>query len=110
MELLAELLEANLHPRFDAATAALRAQETRSEAALLEAKWEALRKPRASFRIYDRILTTVAKAVQVELAKVKRGWLSEGISEADIHSVIPDRPRSYGVAKKPETGPTEPTP
>lgn len=109
MELLAELLGANVHPGFDPAKASQRAQETRAAAAQLEAKWEALRKPRARVRLYDRMLTTLGKAVHVELGKLKRAWLSEGMSEADIHAVIPDRPRAYAAAKKPDAGPSTPT-
>jgi len=41
----------------------------------------------------------------MQLAQLKRAYKAEGFSEADIHSVIPDRPRS---TKKVE--PTPPAP
>lgn len=107
MVLLAELLESNLHPKL-AATATARAAEIRAAAASLEAALDAARKPRAKVRLLDRVLTSIARTAQIELAKLKRYWKSEGLSEADIHAVIPDRPRGYGV-NEPASPPTDPT-
>ncbi len=106
MELLAELLDANLHPRL--ANAPALAASVRAEAAKLEAATEAARKPAARVELYDRMLTAIARSAQVELSKLKRFWKAEGLSESDIHSVIPDRPRNYGVGT-PAT-PATPTP
>jgi hypothetical protein len=94
MEQLAELLDARLHPRL--ANAPAHAEAVRTAAAKLEAAAEAVRKPATRVAMLDRMLTSIARSAQVELASLKRLWKSEGLSEADIHSVIPDRPRNYG--------------
>lgn len=106
MELLAELLESGLHPKL-AATAAGFAGRIRAAASALEAACDAEAKPVKRFRLVDRMLTSVARVAHIELAKLKRYLKSEGMSEADIHAVIPDRPRSYGVPAKDPT-PVEP--
>jgi len=109
MLLLAELLESNLHSTLTA-TVASKIDAIRDAANTLSAAVEAMRKPRAKARLYDRMLTAIARAAHFELAKLKRYWLSEGLSEADIHSVIPDRPRSYGLPtpSAPAPSPTDP--
>lgn len=107
MSLLAELLEANLHPKL-APTVGPKVAALREAAQKLEATVDAARQPRAKARLYDRMLTAVARSAHLELAKLKRYWKSEGLSEADIHSVIPDRPRSYGVGPNPGPSPADP--
>jgi hypothetical protein len=102
MLLLAELLESNLSPKLSANVGA-RVTAIRDAAARLGAAVEAARKPRSTVKLYDRMLTAVARSAHVELARLKRYWKSEGISEADIHTVIPDRPRNYGVPATPVT-------
>lgn len=96
MALLAELLESNLSAKL-AANVAPKVAAIRDAAARLSAAVDAARKPRATVKLYDRMLTAVARSAQLELARLKRYWKSEGLSEADIHTVIPDRPRGYGV-------------
>jgi len=108
MLLLAELLESNIHPALTLESSTAKAASIRFVADDLGSAVTAASVPSARVNLFDRVLTAVAKASQVELAKLKRYWKSEGISEADIHTVIPDRPRSYGVAKPSE--PTVPTP
>ncbi len=109
MLLLAELHESNLSPKLSA-NAASRAAALRESANNLGAAVDAARKPRAAVKLYERMLTAIARSAHVELARLKRYWKSEGISESDIHAVIPDRPRNYGVAKTPATPtPDDPT-
>lgn len=110
MRLLAELLEARLHPKLDAAAVAPRTTAIRAAADALDAALSAAREPRAKARLYDRMLTTIARVAHYELAKLKRFWKSEGLSEADIHAVIPDRARSYGVETPPGGGGTPSAP
>jgi hypothetical protein len=45
-------------------------------------------------RQLQRAKTAVAQSARMQLAQLKRIYKAEGFSEADIHSVIPDRPRS----------------
>ncbi|MFO0751353.1 MAG: hypothetical protein U1F43_37645 [Myxococcota bacterium] len=47
--------------------------------------------------------------MQTALIALKRAWLADGISEADVHQVIPDRPSSFGV-EKPAKPPASPEP
>lgn len=107
MLLLAELLETNPHPKI-APTVAPKVAALREAALKLEAAVDAARKPRSKAKLYDRMLTAVARSAHFELAKLKRYWKSEGLSEADIHAVIPDRPRSYGVGPNPGPSPADP--
>jgi len=99
MGLLADLLASNIDARL-AAVAVDQAAAIRAAAQRLEAAVEAARKPLARVALYSRTLTAIARSAQVELARVKRLWRAHGLSEADIHAVIPDRPRSYGVTPK----------
>ncbi|MCC6899128.1 MAG: hypothetical protein IT377_09145 [Polyangiaceae bacterium] len=109
MLLLAELLESGLHPKL-VPTMGSKVAAIREAANALGAAVEAARKPRAQVRLYDRMLTTVGRTAHFELAKLKRYWKSEGLSEADVHAVIPDRPRSYGVPNTPDSPTPTPTP
>ncbi len=38
-------------------------------------------------------MTSLARAAQIELNQLKRLYKAEGFNEADIHTVIPDRPK-----------------
>lgn len=111
MVLLAELLESGVAAKLGA-DAAAKAGRIRAAAEALATANDAARKPAARVKLHERMLTAIARVAHVELAKLKRYLKSEGLSEADIHAVIPDRPRSYGVsAGAPPAGPTpEPVP
>lgn len=110
MSLLADLLESGLHPRLDPTAAKDYAKKLRDEAAELEKGLDALRKPRIRLAMYSRMRTAAAKNAQAALARFKRILRANDLSEADIHTVIPDRP---STPKKPANnndpeGPTEP--
>ncbi|MBI5482130.1 MAG: hypothetical protein HY906_24960 [Deltaproteobacteria bacterium] len=92
MELLAELLESIHLPKLDPARAQGAAQEVRAAAQPYRAAVEAARIPRARVKLLDRVLSAVARATQIELAQLKRLYKAQGFSEAEIHTVIPDRP------------------
>jgi hypothetical protein len=49
--------------------------------------------------MFERALTAVAHSGQIALAHLKRLYRTEGFSEAEIHTVIPDRPRKKAAAK-----------
>jgi len=97
MELLAELLEANLHPRLDPAKAKTFADEIRKSAADYMAAVQAAAGPRAQLEMYGRMRTAVARNAQMSLSNLKRHYKISGFSEAEVHKVIPDRP----TTKKP---------
>jgi hypothetical protein len=102
MSLLAELLEAGIITKLDAEHAKRMAAEIRAVAKEYHAAVEAAAVPRARVKLLERVLTAAARAAHIELAKVKRVYKAEGFSEAEIHSVIPDRPRPS--SPKPATG------
>lgn len=106
MILLAELLESGIHPQLDPAKAKDYGKQLRDEAAQLDAAVEALRKPRLQLAMYDRMVLAAAKNVHAGLTRFKRLLRAHNISEADIHTVIPDRPQSAKKAPpSPNPGP-----
>lgn len=54
--------------------------------------------PRARLQMFDRARTALAHSAQIALAALKRLYRAEGFSEAEIHTVIPDRPRKKAAA------------
>jgi hypothetical protein len=103
MDLLAELLDASLHPRLPAAQAKAHAKDVRANAKVLRAAVDLARPARARVELLDRVRRAIATSAQVELSSLKRLYKVERFTEADIHAVIPDRPPS---AKR--TAPTPP--
>lgn len=93
MSLLAELLENGIHPRLDAAKAAAFAEEIRQSAARLEERVDAARPAQARVRLAERMLAAIARSGQVALSRLKAQWKADGKTEAEIHAVIPDRPK-----------------
>lgn len=92
MELLVDLLESGIHPRLPAAQAKAYATEIRNQAKALSTAVEALRLPRIRLAMYGRMRTTAAKNTQAALSRFKRLLKVGGLSETEIHTVIPDRP------------------
>jgi hypothetical protein len=102
MEILAQLLESNLHPKISPAQGQAFAAEVRAGADVLRAAIDAARGPLARVGVLERVRTALARSLAMELAKLKRLYKAEGFSEAEIHAVIPDRPReSAAPATKP---------
>ena len=46
---------------------------------------------------------------RMQLAQLKRAYKAEGFSEADVHSVIPDRPRSTKKVEPTSAAPVAPS-
>jgi hypothetical protein len=103
MELLAEILTANLHPKIDPAWASALADGVRARAKTYRSHIAAAHPHRSKLSLLKRMKGVMARAAQMELARLKRRYLAEGFTEADIHQVIPDRPRSKPA--KPEAPP-----
>ena len=91
MHLLAELLVSAAHPKIPAAEGEKFAGEIRDGAATLEKVVEELRLPLARLQGLEKMRTAVVRAAQIQLAALKRLYKAKGMSEADIHQVIPDR-------------------
>lgn len=106
MELLAELLETVPHPTVSSDAMKAAAARIRAAAQVLKAAVDATIEPIARLTLVERSYTAFAKVAQSELSRLKRTWRADGFSEADIHTVIPDRPSSKG---KP-AAPAEPAP
>jgi hypothetical protein len=82
------------------------ALEVRARAATYRAKLSPVIAARTKSKVLEKAGTALARATQMELARLKRRYLSEGFTEAEVHSVIPDRPRPK--AAKSEQAPQEP--
>lgn len=106
MNLLADLLETGIHPRLEAARASAFATEVRDAATALQASVDAARPVQARLKLAERMQTAVARSAHVGLSRLKAQWKADGKSEAEIHSVIPDRP----TKKRSAGGGGDPTP
>lgn len=98
MELLATLLDRQLHSDIPEERSKAMALDIRASAERLHAAVEATRLPKVRCTYLTKAKQAVARAAQVQLARLKRRWKARGMSEADIHQFIPDRP-----TKKPTT-------
>lgn len=101
MDLLAELLVSGIHPRLPVDRATAFAAELRTASTTLRGLVDAARPLRARVALAERMKTAVARATQASLVALKRTWKADGKSEAEIHSVIPDR--ATKKRPKPET-------
>ncbi len=99
MDILVQLLQSGLHPKLSKATAEACAAEINQEGIALRAAVEAARKPAAQVKVLSRVRTALAKVVHTELTNLKRLYKIEGYSEAEIHTIIPDRPASKPAKK-----------
>ena len=97
MTLLADLLEGGIHPKLSAERAAEFATEIRQAAARLEERVDAARPLTARVRLAEKMLGAIARAAHVALTRLKAQWKADGRTEAEIHSVIPDRPSRRGT-------------
>jgi hypothetical protein len=110
MDLLAELLDASLHPRLPAIQAKAHAKEVRANAKVLRAAVDLARPARARVELLDRVRRAIATSAQVELSSLKRLYKVERFSESDIHAVIPDRPPTpKRTAPPPSDVPAQPS-
>jgi uridine phosphorylase len=74
----------------------------RAGALVLRQAIEAAREPAALVGVLERVQAAVARNAAMELANLKRVYKIAGFSEANIHTVIPDRSR--------RSAPTKPAP
>lgn len=102
MEVLIELLNAGLHPKLSKDDAATAAAEVAVAAEALRTAVETARKPLAKLGVLERIHTSIARVAQLELSNLKRLYKANGLTEAEVHAIIPDRP-----AAKPTPTPAE---
>ncbi|AKF04289.1 hypothetical protein DB32_001438 [Sandaracinus amylolyticus] len=94
MLLLAELLESGIHPRLRADAARAYATEVRGQAESLRAHVGAAAAPARTVALLEKVHVALGRVAHAGLASLKRAYKANGFSEAEIHSVIPDRPAS----------------
>lgn len=104
MELLAKLYDRKLHPKLTPAQCESYAARIREAAAALQADIDLTTTPAANVALLERVRTALGRIAQFELANLKRTFKSDGMTEAAIHDIIPDRP----VARKPKKGEAAP--
>lgn len=103
MELLAKLYDRKLHPKLSEAQCQTYAARIRDAASALKADIDAAAGPAENVALLQRVWTSLGRICQFELASLKRTFKNDGMTEAQIHAVIPDRPVAKKAAKKPDT-------
>lgn len=63
-------------------------------------------------KLYERVLRALGKIIQMRLVSLKRDFKGEGMTETQIHAIIPDAssPRSSTGSGRAPAEPTEPPP
>jgi len=92
MEILVELLKSGIHPKLSEAAATAAANEIKAAGDALRTAVEAAGKPAAQVKVLGKVRVALAKVIHSELSNLKRLYKADGFSEAEIHTVIPDRP------------------
>lgn len=100
-DLLAELLLSGIHPRLPEAIATEAANAIKAEAAALRAALALSRPAHTKAHLLYRVNRAVASSAALSLANYKRVLKAAGFSEAEIHTVIPNRGRSAKKAAAP---------
>ncbi len=103
MDLLVELLKANVHPKLSPAVAQSSIATITAESAALRVAADGARQARARLQLLDRVLTAVARSAAIEIGNFKRLLKANGFSESDAHTIIPDR--GHAAPKKGVTAP-----
>lgn len=102
MELLAKLYERKIHPKLTAAQCEAYATRVRDAATALKADVDAAAPAFANVALLERVRTALGRVAQFELSNLKRTFKIDGMSEAAIHEIIPDRPAGKKTTKKSE--------
>ena len=100
MELLARLFDKNLHPKLTAEQSNAYAARVREAAVALKEDVVQMAEPAASVALLERVRTALGRVAQFELASLKRSYKNDGMSEAAIHDILPDRPVAKRSTKK----------
>jgi hypothetical protein len=95
LEVLAVTLLSSKHPLIPAAFAGALASDLRAAAARLSAVNARVAPILATWRVVQTQTATNARQSAIQIARLKKFWKSMGMSEHDIHGIIPDRPQGY---------------
>ncbi|MFT3765549.1 MAG: hypothetical protein QM820_08550 [Minicystis sp.] len=110
MDLLVELLKAGVHPTLPPAVAQSAANTIQAEGDTLRQAVKAAQGPRTKVTLLERVNQAVARSAALKLAGFKRVLKAAGFSEAEIHTVIPDRGKPAPAKKQaPQTPAAPPT-
>lgn len=104
MELLARLFERAMHPKLSAPQSQAKAAAVRAAALPLAQAVEAARVPAATVKLLEKVMGAVGKTAHAALVNTKRMLKVAGLSETEIHEIIPDRPASPPKKKGEGTG------
>lgn len=99
---LVDLLGRGLHPRISAELATEWSAKISAQRTAIAAAVSAHSGPAVHDQMLERVYYALVRGLQAGLAATKRDLKSEGMNEAHIHEIIPDRPRS-GAKRKPPT-------
>lgn len=91
MDALADLLRGGVHPKLAVDIAEEAASEVEAASRKLRAALDQAQPARARLRQLEKVRTALARACRQQLMNLKRAYQSEGMSEAEIHRIIPDR-------------------
>jgi hypothetical protein len=94
MRLLANLLERRIHPDIPETRLPDMIRSIRDAADQLQAAVVAAQGPAIQLEMLEKMYAVLARSGQIQLARLKKYWKALGMSEADIHELVPDRPRS----------------
>jgi len=108
MELLARFYDRKVHPKLTAEQSTAYAARVREAAYALKQDIDAEATPAANVALLERVLTALGRNAQFELSNLKRTYKNDGMNEAAIHTIIPDRPVAKKAAKKPDAPAPEP--
>ncbi len=92
MELLARLYEKRIHPKLNPDQCLTYAKRVRDAAAALKQDLDAASPVMIHVAQLERVRSALGRVAQAELVNLKRMYKVDGLSEAEIHTIIPDRP------------------
>jgi len=102
LEMLARALQTHRHRRVPQTEVDRMTAELRAEAADITAVLAQLEPAVVEGRLLQAQRTATARSARRQLAALKRFWLAEGLSEAEIHEVIPSRPQGRRTPRAPD--------
>lgn len=94
LEVFAKTLVAHPHKLVPAATAQAHADALLEQAKKMAEALGALDHAATELEVLRAQRAAAVKRAQNRLSALKKFWLAEGMTQADIHEVIPDRPRA----------------
>jgi hypothetical protein len=107
MDLLVELLRAGVHPKLSAEVASACIATITAESAALRLAVDNARPARAKLQLLDRVLAAVTRSAAIELGNFKRMLKANGFTEADAHTMIPDRSSAPARKEAPKPAPSD---